>query len=379
LELIKQKKKAAKAKENNGTISFMEVLTNTIEEITEKEKEKDRIQEAEDLAKEEQELKQQEELEKLKELPVENKAVLDLKSLKLLFDRVDYHTFCLIVLIGGIGGRHLIALYKGSEKLKEYFDRAFQPVDKNGQLINDPQKEHLFRLVLDQIGIRIQPYSFVFNYQTPKNVYFDRFIGGEVWCFGSNNVGQLGLRGGQERKIPVLNQSLNNVIQISSAGDQVLCLNNKGQVIAFGQNHKGQLGLGNYNVRRIPKIIPALVNIVQVNTSHHHSLCLDNQGRVWSFGFNESGQLGLGDYDNRNIPEMIPNLNNIIQVASGRSFSICLDSDGHVWSFGDNTNAKLGKGNWGGMEPIPTVIKDFENIKQISCGEYHTLWIRCQH
>ena len=46
--------------------------------------------------------------------------------------------------------------------------------------------------------------------------------------------------------------NLTNIIQISSGYTHSLALNNNGQVYAFGNNFAGQLGLGDKKDRNIP-------------------------------------------------------------------------------------------------------------------------------
>lgn len=362
LELIKKKKKSVKVAKADGSNIFEGIVTGVMNKIEEKQEAEELLKEQEDIAREEQEL------EKLKVTETKDRGLLDLKSLRDLFERVDYNTFCLIVTIGNIRGRHLLALDHGSKKLREYCSRPFQPVDKDGKLIGHPQMEYLFEVLLNRIGIIVP------NDKTPREAYFERMVGGQVWCFGSNNVGQLGLRGIRDRKVPVLNPDLKDIIKVCASGDQALCLDGRGRVWCFGHNGLGQLGLGDNKARRIPRMIPSLVNIIEVSVNHLHSLCVDNQGRVWTFGSNSSGQLGLGDTINRNYPELIPNLEKIIHASTGMRHSVCLDVEGHVWSFGDNSNGKLGNGQWTEtIDATPHLIPDLNGIIQICCGAYHTL------
>jgi alpha-tubulin suppressor-like RCC1 family protein len=327
------------------------------------------------LAKEEKELaleRKESEIEKIKHEKIKQATrdlgTLDLENLKLLFNRVDYNTFCMIVTIGNIRGKHLMALYSGSKKLREYCNRSFQAVDKQGQGIGLPEEQYLFYLLLNKMGIRI-PVE-----KTPRRLYIEKAVGGQVWCFGSNCPTLMGLKGKKDKTIPVLNPDLQDIIQIDASYFQVLCLDSFGRVWAFGGNDCGQLGLGHNFPKQLPKMIPSLINIVQVATECKHSLCLDNQGHVWSFGLNRWGQLGLGDSLNRNTPEIIPTLNNIIQVSIGSAYSTCLDLEGHVWTFGCNSNGRLGHKKSNEISHfIPKMIDDFDNIVQISCGQHHTL------
>ena len=96
--------------------------------------------------------------------------------------------------------------------------------------------------------------------------------------------------------------NLNYIIQISAGFKYSLALDNNGQIYAFGYNLYGQLGLGDNNNRNIPTLISNLTNIIQISSGYTHSLALNNNGQVYAFGNNFAGQLGLGDKKDRNIP-----------------------------------------------------------------------------
>src|SRR3972149_5532147 len=84
--------------------------------------------------------------------------------------------------------------------------------------------------------------------------------------------------------------------QTISAGDgHSLVLDPQGQVWSFGHNDLGQLGLGYRQNRDRPEVIPNLTFIMAISAGGNHSLVLDQQGQVWAFGGNRFGQLGLSD------------------------------------------------------------------------------------
>ena len=72
----------------------------------------------------------------------------------------------------------------------------------------------------------------------------------------------------------------------------IIDLNNN--VWAFGQNHRGQLGLGDNQNRNIPVQIPD-IKAKAVSCGEHHTMIIDLNNNVWAFGYNHVGQLGLGD------------------------------------------------------------------------------------
>jgi len=333
-------------------------------------------------------------------------------------ESLPYDTFLNIIRQGDIKGTDLLYLCNTSTKLREYCNRSFQVKNKQGDVIQTIPN-YLFTSLLADKGIQLLPG------QDAKEIYKQKVVGGYVYGFGSNWHSQLGLQNNKEnRLIPTLNPTLNNIVQISAGIDYALCLDNEGYIWGFGSNSHGQLGLGDITNRTIPTVIqnfsgivkvcagynhslcidkqghvwafgdnqygqlgfgnnaasrtviptmlPNLNNIVDITIGNYHSLCLDNQGRVWGFGSNDDGELGLGDNDDRLVPTLIPNLANIIKVKAGERSSFCLDDQGHVWSFGDNATGQLGLGDKLNRN-IPTLIPALNNIVEIGTSTYHSL------
>jgi alpha-tubulin suppressor-like RCC1 family protein len=173
-----------------------------------------------------------------------------------------------------------------------------------------------------------------------------------------------------------------------SAGDYYsLILSSQGQVYSFGYNDCGQLGLGDRENRDIPTLISLGSRnndpIVAISAGCHHSLILTSRGQVYSFGRGEYGQLGTGFISNQVIPSPILNQNIgiIVALAAGESQSLILNSQGQVYSFGDNPNGELGLKYGGIGTHLPTLIETVEGldgqepigfIMAMAAGEHHS-------
>ena len=168
---------------------------------------------------------------------------------------------------------------------------------------------------------------------------------GQIYAFGRNEYGQLGLGDNIAKNAPTLIPTLNQIVQIAAGGDHSLVLSNTGQIYAFGYNGDGQLGLGNNYHKNIPTLIPNLNNMLQISAGLHHSLVLSNTGQIYAFGGNRYGQLGLGNNYHKNTPTLIPNLNNMIQIAAGGDHSLVLSNTGQIYAFGANNYGQLGLGD----------------------------------
>ncbi len=188
---------------------------------------------------------------------------------------------------------------------------------------------------------------------------------GQVYSFGNNQNGQLGLGDNGQRLIPTLIPGINNIKHISAGYGYSLIVNSSGQVYSFGFNHSGQLGLGDFNDRNIPTVIPGTNDIVSIATKWNHSIILDENGSCFVFGNNYANKLGLeailNNYD-INSPRQIMELTDIIQVSIGHNHSLFLNSDGHVFGLGVSSNVTS-----------PRQIDSLNNIISISAGEYYSL------
>jgi len=88
------------------------------------------------------------------------------------------------------------------------------------------------------------------------------------------------------------------------AGDyHSLAFTESGEVYAWGANRGGQLGLR--EGRLTPTKVPGLPKVKAIAAGWRHSLALTESGEVYAWGRNDQGQLGLGDRQNRLTPAKV--------------------------------------------------------------------------
>lgn len=93
------------------------------------------------------------------------------------------------------------------------------------------------------------------------------------------------------------------------------------EVWTFGKNNLGQLGLGDYNRRIKPHKIKDY-DWTHAKAGANHVLLLDSSKKMWSFGDNTHGQLGLGDNFGRNEPTVVNSLERYDDIIAGGNHSI---------------------------------------------------------
>ena len=124
---------------------------------------------------------------------------------------------------------------------------------------------------------------------------------------------------------------------IISGGYHSFILTKSGELFSFGFNDNGQLGLGDNDNKNVPTllmktwddVVPSLnpplgtdrrqdrvktKRIHQIICGAFHTFILRNNGELFAFGFNLYGQLGLGDTDNINTPTLLMIDENIVSI-----------------------------------------------------------------
>jgi len=199
---------------------------------------------------------------------------------------------------------------------------------------------------------------------------------GEVNCWGDNSVGQLGNNSTNDSSIPVVVSNLSNVA-ILAAGYNYTCavLQGSGNVYCWGSNEVGQLGDGTTSDQLIPVAVSGLSDVAAITAGSSHVCTRLNSGEARCFGNNGLGQLGNGTIVNRSIPVMVVGLEGVydpVDVVSTGSWHTCvLLSTGSVVCWGRNNVGQLGDGTTNNRS-TPIAVSGLSNVKSLTSGDSHT-------
>lgn len=268
---------------------------------------------------------------------------------------------------------------------------------------------------------------------------------GTVWCWGSNSVGQLGHPGLEDSLDPVeVNSKLGDlknkdIVDIKMGGNHSCALDSSGDVFCWGSNNNGQVGTGKYTFadyglypsevvkksglegKRISFItcsststyavgkqgvsyfwgrpdldvveyshIPTLpeseisidVNsIVSFDAGVLHRCFLEADSSIYCWGKNGKGQLGNNSKENSDIPVEVDKSGvlkgkNITMLSAGHDHTCVLDENGKVYCWGGNNFGQLGNGHVQNSSfPVQVntdgVLKG-KTVKSVQCGSNHT-------
>lgn len=195
---------------------------------------------------------------------------------------------------------------------------------------------------------------------------------GSVWCWGSNNQGELGHveQGGSPADNgcysnawcnptpqPVQDGSATTILGFKSVavGNQTSCgLKTDGTLFCWGSNNEGGLGIGTYDTcvfcsHNVP--VQTQASVAAITFSELAAFSIDTGGTVRSWGANLSGSLALGTLDTgtncnsfncKESPTTVTTLANAKEISMHFQHGLALMSDGSVLAWGNNDRAQLG-------------------------------------
>ena len=109
---------------------------------------------------------------------------------------------------------------------------------------------------------------------------------------------------------------------------------------------------------------------------NNHSIFLLEDGTVRTVGDDYFGQCGTGKTGNTQLSlYKIPELNNVKQIACGVYYTVFLLEDGTVRTVGDDDFGQCGTGKTSNTQLSLYKIPELNNVKQVACGVYHTVFL----
>eukprot|EP00605_Chrysophyceae_sp_TOSAG23-4_P000295 GSChrysophyteH1.ASY1.ANO1.340.1 assembled CDS len=215
--------------------------------------------------------------------------------------------------------------------------------------------------------------------------------GGDCFCWGDGESGQLGLGDLEHHHTVAVNNSFPPVADVGCGSNHSMVLTKEGAVYSWGHSVNGRLGIGaservgaKENERYffpIPSHITTLEKITMLSCGADHTIALGLSG-VWSWGNGSGGRLGLGDNADRFDPCLVPRVKGktILGVSAGVWHGAAIvayppmKGGGWLYTWGSGYHGQLGHN-------LKTVVMKAEVvdyflqyhllIKYVTCGSHH--------
>ena len=210
-----------------------------------------------------------------------------------------------------------------------------------------------------------------------RNNSFIILENGDLYSFGRNSLGALGVGDYDNRLVPTRVEGISNAVKVDAGEAHTLILLENGDVYGMGCHMNGKLGIGGPmslvgQHHETPVKVPLSSPAKDIAAGSIHSLVLLENGDVYSFGNGLRGQLGHPERKNVDSPTKIEGLGPARAVAAGSDYSMVLLENGDLYAFGYNSYGQLGLGDRENRNQ-PTKVEALSGVSMIACGYRHTL------
>lgn len=200
-----------------------------------------------------------------------------------------------------------------------------------------------------------------------------------VWCWGANNLGQLGNGTRQDNARPQQVPGLQNVKALAAGGDHSCALQEDGSIQCWGAGELGQLGQGRFGDSLVPVAVQGLDSAaVNVVAGRSHTCAIAEDGKVRCWGSNASGQLsrpttGADAVVSSRLPLLIPGLGGSATVlGAGGDHTCAARVQGAPRCWGANAQGQLGNGSVGATGTALNVVGLRGTVVALAGGNTHS-------
>ena len=199
----------------------------------------------------------------------------------------------------------------------------------------------------------------------------------EVYCWGANDQGQLGLGIVSEEQVPVPNPVGGGreyaFVSVCAAHSCALTISRGAYCWGYGSSV--QLGTGQAGTfpRPSPDSVIGDLSFDVISAGSAHTCGVTTNSDAFCWGLGQDGRLGVGSTANEVAPTSVVSDLKFSHISAGVTHTCALALDGLAYCWGDGASGQLGTGGLGGSDvPVPVVGGLlFESISAgggFSCG-----------
>ena len=183
---------------------------------------------------------------------------------------------------------------------------------------------------------------------------------GEVWCWGNNADGQLGLGTTDDTDRPYPVAGITSAIGIDSGGNHTCAVLANSTVRCWGDNVGGQLGDNTTTDRLTPVAVAGLAGVAQVAAGGVSTCARRTNGTVACWGFPYAG-----------LTE-ITGITDAVSITSGSLHSCATLVGGSVRCWGTNAHGQLGNGTTTDSPTTPVDVTGITGATTSVAGGDHS-------
>lgn len=175
-------------------------------------------------------------------------------------------------------------------------------------------------------------------------------VDGTVWCAGSNGTGELGNgRGGLgSSAIPVLVESLDQVVELRVLDNHSCARRDDGAVLCWGTRFRGESS--SYQGKGkdwfdTPRLVEGTGKTTSLAVGRDHACVVREGGDVLCWGSNDDGACGAPVDGELAVPRVVAGVRDAVEVRAGERTSCARTATDEIWCWGaDRIDVDVGSG-----------------------------------
>jgi len=179
-----------------------------------------------------------------------------------------------------------------------------------------------------------------------------------VWGWGEGSV--LGMSNNYIKEPLELTNLPLGIIELKTSDTHNIILTDAGEVFCFGKNNRGQLGIGSYSDYSHSQKV--MENVIHVYIENNVSFALKENGDLYRWG---EYHTTWNKVKSSHYPELIfTNVKNVFLNNLACNI-VVLRNDNSVWCLGSNSEGLLGTGKADVFEYSPEFVKIFDDVENV--------------
>ena len=165
---------------------------------------------------------------------------------------------------------------------------------------------------------------------------------------------------------------------VTAGADHACALTEKGEVYCWGSNQFGQLGNGAADSANhaTPQRVRSDLPFDTVVAGFRHTCGIARDGSTYCWGANESGQLGDGTLKSKSLPVRVKSDIRFQSIGPGGTHTCGVSADATGYCWGGNWHGQLGEGSLSGDTPCcflsPVRVRTSLRFRSVVAGGIHT-------